>query len=125
VALQDYVIEMEAFHGGRSPGMLVGAVLLDAAMARMKNTRELGVVAETINCLPDAVQLLTPCTVGNGWLRIFNRSKFAITQKPLSSTAGLQMIIPKKPGCVPNAGNPIPCPGVTGVRHARGWPIIP
>jgi glycosyltransferase involved in cell wall biosynthesis len=23
--------------------------------------------------------LLTPCTVGNGWLRIFNWSKFAIT----------------------------------------------
>jgi len=77
--LKNYLIEMEEFHGGRSPGMLVGAVLLDAAMAKMKNTRELGVVAETINCLPDAVQLLTPCTVGNGWLRIFNWSKFAIT----------------------------------------------
>jgi formylmethanofuran dehydrogenase subunit E len=88
--LKDYLIEMEEFHGGRSPGMLVGAVLLDAAMARMTQTEALGVVAETINCLPDAIQLLTPCTVGNGWLRIFNWSKFAITAYDRTTFKGVR-----------------------------------
>ncbi len=27
-------------------------------------------LCETNKCLPDAVQLLTPCTVGNGWLKV-------------------------------------------------------
>jgi formylmethanofuran dehydrogenase subunit E len=29
-------------------------------------------LCETSKCLPDAVQLLTPCTIGNGWLRIIS-----------------------------------------------------
>ena len=30
-------------------------------------------------CLPDAIQLLTPCTVGNGWLKIINLGRFALS----------------------------------------------
>ena len=35
-------------------------------------------VCETRNCLPDAVQLLTPCTIGNGWLKVVNVGRFAL-----------------------------------------------
>jgi formylmethanofuran dehydrogenase subunit E len=36
-------------------------------------------ISETAWCLPDAVQMLTPCTVGNGWLRIFNLGLYAVS----------------------------------------------
>ena len=36
-------------------------------------------VCETRNCLPDAVQLLTPCTIGNGWLKVINVGRFALS----------------------------------------------
>jgi formylmethanofuran dehydrogenase subunit E len=35
-------------------------------------------VCETRNCLPDAIQLLTPCTLGNGWLKVVNLGRFAL-----------------------------------------------
>ncbi|MCU0604762.1 MAG: formylmethanofuran dehydrogenase subunit E family protein [Desulfobacterales bacterium] len=34
---------------------------------------------ETRRCLPDAVQILTPCTLGNGWLRVLDWDRFALT----------------------------------------------
>jgi formylmethanofuran dehydrogenase subunit E len=34
---------------------------------------------ETYHCLPDAVQIFTPCTIGNGWLKIMDWDKFALT----------------------------------------------
>ncbi len=36
-------------------------------------------VSETAWCLPDAVQMLTPCTVGNGWLRVLNLGLYAVS----------------------------------------------
>jgi formylmethanofuran dehydrogenase subunit E len=36
-------------------------------------------ICETTACLPDAIQLLTPCTIGNGWLRILNLGRYALT----------------------------------------------
>jgi len=31
------------------------------------------------NCLPDVVQLLTPCTFGNGWMKVLDWDKFALS----------------------------------------------
>ena len=36
-------------------------------------------ISETVQCLPDAIQLLTPCTVGNGWLRVYHFGIYALT----------------------------------------------
>ena len=35
-------------------------------------------LCETRACLPDAVQLLTPCTIGNGWLKVINMGRYAV-----------------------------------------------
>jgi formylmethanofuran dehydrogenase subunit E len=40
---------------------------------------EADAVVETSHCLPDAVQIFTPCTIGNGWLKILDWDKFALT----------------------------------------------
>lgn len=36
-------------------------------------------VSETVQCLPDAIQLLTPCTVGNGWLKVYHFGIYALS----------------------------------------------
>ena len=75
----DFVVKMEEFHGYRSPGILVGALMIEEALKKIRPTPYLNVVTETVLCLPDAVQLLTPCTVGNGFLQILDWGKFALT----------------------------------------------
>ena len=37
------------------------------------------VICETAKCLPDAVQLLTPCSIGNRWLKIIDVGRYALT----------------------------------------------
>jgi len=33
---------------------------------------EADAIVETLRCLPDAVQLFTPCSLGNGWMRVLD-----------------------------------------------------
>ncbi len=77
--VEDYLIRMEEFHGYRSPGLLLGGMMLEVALQVLGPTPYLNVVTETIVCLPDAVQLLTPCTIGNGFLQVLDWGKFALT----------------------------------------------
>ena len=46
-----------------------------------------------IKCLPDAVQLLTPCTIGNGWLRIQNFGRFALTLYDKDTGKGIRVVL--------------------------------
>ena len=79
VDLEGYIFDMEAFHGYRSPGMLLGGLMLDRALRQLGPVQYLNVVSETVVCLPDAIQLLTPCTIGNGFLQLLDWGKFALT----------------------------------------------
>ena len=38
-----------------------------------------GKLVETKKCLPDAVQLLTLCSTGNGWMRVTNLGRYAVS----------------------------------------------
>lgn len=76
---EDFVVKMEEFHGYRSPGILVGALMIEDALKEVGTTPYLNMVTETVVCLPDAVQLLTPCTIGNGFLQVLDWGKFALT----------------------------------------------
>lgn len=79
VELDNFIISMEDFHGYRSPGMLIGGFMVEAALDRLGATPYLNIVSESVVCLPDAIQLLTPCTIGNGFLQIFDWGIFALT----------------------------------------------
>lgn len=91
VAYEDFVIRMEEFHGYRSPGILLGALMVEAALKEGATTPYLNMVTETIVCLPDAVQLLTPCTIGNGFLQILDWGKFALTAYDRKTLAGVRV----------------------------------
>ena len=69
---------IEDFHGWKAPGLVLGLIMVDLAQKAMPAGVEADAVVETRHCLPDAVQLFTPCTVGNGWLKILDWDKFAL-----------------------------------------------
>jgi formylmethanofuran dehydrogenase subunit E len=58
---EEYVHLVKSFHGNLAPGLLVGGFIVDLAL------------------LPAAVQLLTPCTSGNGGLMVLDFGRFAVT----------------------------------------------
>jgi formylmethanofuran dehydrogenase subunit E len=53
--------------------------MVDMAMRRLPAGALFDAVCETAKCLPDAVQLLTPCTMGNGWLKVVPLDRYALT----------------------------------------------
>jgi len=75
----EYKRLIESFHGSAAPGMLIGGIMVDAALERLNTAQLYDAICETSSCLPDAIQLLTPCTVGNGWLHIVDLGRFALT----------------------------------------------
>lgn len=91
VSLEDYLISMEEFHGYRSPGLLIGGMMVDVSLRELGETPYLNVVTETVVCLPDAVQLLTPCTTGNGFLQVLDWGKFALTSYDRLSLSGVRV----------------------------------
>ena len=67
------------FHGSEAPGLLIGGFMVALALCNVEEGKFYDAICETRSCLPDAVQLLTPCTTGNGWLKIVPFGKFALT----------------------------------------------
>jgi formylmethanofuran dehydrogenase subunit E len=75
---EDYLDLVKAFHGNVAPGLVIGGFMVDLAQRRLPAGLLFDAICETRNCLPDAVQLLTPCTIGNGWLKVINLGRFAV-----------------------------------------------
>jgi formylmethanofuran dehydrogenase subunit E len=75
----EYLSAVISFHGYAAPGLMMGGFMVDIALSHMPEGVLFDSVSETKNCLPDAIQLLTPCTVGNGWLRILNLGRYALS----------------------------------------------
>jgi formylmethanofuran dehydrogenase subunit E len=70
---------VQSFHGNIAPGVVLGGIMVEAAKSRLPEGILFDAVAETRYCLPDAIQLLTPCTIGNGWLKVLNLGRFALS----------------------------------------------
>ena len=78
-SFDEFLQLVKSFHGHIAPGMIIGGIMVDAARRQLPAEVLFDAVCETRNCLPDAVQLLTPCTIGNGWLKVINVGRFALT----------------------------------------------
>jgi formylmethanofuran dehydrogenase subunit E len=76
---EDYVERVRAFHGFAAPGVLIGGFMVDLAYQHLPEEGLYDAISETAKCLPDSIQLLTPCTVGNGWLTVINMGRYAMT----------------------------------------------
>lgn len=77
--VEEYKNLVKSFHGYIAPGLMVGGFMVDHALNHLPEGDFFDAVCETRACLPDAVQLLTPCTIGNGWLRILDLGRYALT----------------------------------------------
>ena len=75
----EYIDMIKTFHGHVAPGMVLGGFMVDLAYRNLPKGEFFDAICETRACLPDAIQLLTSCTVGNGWLRIIDLGRFALS----------------------------------------------
>jgi formylmethanofuran dehydrogenase subunit E len=87
----EYIDKLTEFHGSLAPGLLIGGFMVDAAARKMTEYEYFDVICESASCLPDAIQMLTPCTVGNGWLKILNTGRFAIALYDKKSGQGVRV----------------------------------
>ncbi|CAN2050219.1 formylmethanofuran dehydrogenase subunit E [Candidatus Magnetomoraceae bacterium gMMP-1] len=76
---EEFLNFIQSFHGHAAPGLIVGGRMMDLAMKGLEKGILFDALCETANCLPDAVQLLSLCTTGNGWLKVIHLGRFALT----------------------------------------------
>jgi formylmethanofuran dehydrogenase subunit E len=90
---EKYVEMVKEFHGYGAPGVIIGGFMVDLAYRSLSGEGLFDALCETSKCLPDAVQLLTPCTVGNGWLSIVNVGRFALTLYDKRTGDGVRVFV--------------------------------
>jgi formylmethanofuran dehydrogenase subunit E len=81
------------FHGYAAPGVLIGCYMVQEAQRRIKEGILYDAICETPWCLPDAVQMLTPCTIGNGWLRIYDLGIYAVSLFDKHTGRGIRVFL--------------------------------
>jgi formylmethanofuran dehydrogenase subunit E len=77
--LQPYFDRGAEFHGWLSPGLVIGIFMVDLAKEVLGPRELIDSVVETRACIPDAIQLMTKCTYGNGWMATRDWGKMALT----------------------------------------------
>lgn len=89
----EYTERIKAFHGTVAPGILLGGFMVNLARSKLPEGGFFDVICETKTCLPDAIQLLTPCSIGNGWLRVLDLGRFAAVFYDKYTGLGLRIFI--------------------------------
>ncbi len=82
-----------AFHGYPAPGLVLGVRMVSLAMTHLPEKVLFDAVTETRSCLPDAVQILTLCTVGNNWLKIMDLGRYALALYDKTNGNGVRVSI--------------------------------
>ena len=78
-SFEEYLEKAAAFHGNPAPGLILGGYMVELAKSRLPEGCIFDAIVETPKCLPDAVQLLTLCSYGNGWMKIVNLGRYAVS----------------------------------------------
>jgi formylmethanofuran dehydrogenase subunit E len=89
----EYVELVRNFHGFAAPGVLIGGFMVDLAYRHLSEEGLFDALCETPKCLPDAIQLLTACTIGNGWLTVHNTGRYAMALYDKRSGEGIRVYI--------------------------------
>ncbi|MBU1229218.1 MAG: trehalose-binding protein [Proteobacteria bacterium] len=90
-SFEEFKAKAAAFHGYPAPGLLIGGYMVELARRHLPEGTLFDAVVETPKCLPDAVQILTPCTVGNGWVRVLNLGRYALALYDKHTGAGFRV----------------------------------
>jgi len=92
-SFEEYLNLAESFHGYKAPGIILGGFMVDAAIKKLPEKLLFDAVCETPFCLPDAIQILTPCTTGNGWLKVINLGRYALNLYDKYSGDGIRVAV--------------------------------
>jgi formylmethanofuran dehydrogenase subunit E len=80
LSIDEYCVKAKEFHGGNlAPGLIIGGFMVDLACRNLPENTLFEVICETAGCIPDAVQLLTPCTAGNQWMHVMDVGRYAMS----------------------------------------------
>jgi formylmethanofuran dehydrogenase subunit E len=91
---EEFVSRVKSFHGFEAVGVIVGGFMVDLAYKHLPKEGVLfDALCETPKCLPDSIQLLTPCTTGNGWLTVINVGRFALTLYDKATGEGVRVFV--------------------------------
>jgi formylmethanofuran dehydrogenase subunit E len=93
---EEYLHLVKSFHGNLAPGLIIGGFIVDLALKHLPEGEFFDALCETPVCLPDAVQILTPCTIGNGWLTILDFGRFAVTMYEKKGGQGVRVYLDAK-----------------------------
>lgn len=86
----------ENFHSYAAPGLLLGGYMVALAKSRMPEGTLYEALVETRKCLPDAVQLLTPCSTGNNWMKVVNLGRYAVSLYDKHTGEGVRVSLSSK-----------------------------
>lgn len=89
----EYCDAVARFHGSAAPGVVLGGFMVEAARAGLPEGVLFEALCETRVCLADAIQLLTPCTTGNGRLKVIHVGRFALTLYDKSTGEGVRVFL--------------------------------
>ncbi len=92
----EFAAMVKSFHGAAAPGVIIGGFMIELAYRMLPENGLYNVVCETAKCLPDAVQLLTPCSIGNRWLTIIDTGRYALTFYDKRTGRGIRVYLDYK-----------------------------
>jgi formylmethanofuran dehydrogenase subunit E len=90
---EEYVERVRRFHDFAAPGVVIGGFMIHLAYQYLPREVLLKAICETPKCLPDAIQILTTKTVGNGRLAVINLGRFAITFYEIPGGEGIRVFL--------------------------------
>ena len=93
---EEFKEKAAAFHGYPAPGLLIGGYMVEEAKKHLPKDCLFEALVETPKCLPDAVQLLTLCSVGNQWLKIINLGRYAVSLYDKFTGEGVRIYLDDK-----------------------------
>ncbi|MEW6719933.1 MAG: FmdE family protein [Thermodesulfobacteriota bacterium] len=94
---EEFAERVKNFHGHASPGVILGGIMVQEALGRLPEGTVFNAICETRFRLPDAVQMLTPCTAGNGRLRVLDFGRFALCLFDRTGGEGIRVFLdPRK-----------------------------
>lgn len=91
--LQPYFERGAEFHSYLSPGLVIGIYMVDLAKELLGSCGLIDAVVETKACVPDAIQLMTRCTYGNGWMVVRDWDKMALTLYDKAKREGVRVFV--------------------------------
>ncbi|WP_432737461.1 FmdE family protein [Maridesulfovibrio sp. FT414] len=75
----EFIEAARRFHGSPAPGLILGGYMMEEARRHLPEGTLFDAISETSWCLPDAVQMLSLCSIGNGWLKVRNLGIYALS----------------------------------------------